>query len=76
MSGSSNLDDGSCSELERLKRAYFEAEARNAPPSCHADTIPFTHTVLQTGTATPFITNLNGPHGLGFAPDFNSLFGK
>ena len=31
---------------------------------------------LQTGTATPFITNLNSPHGLGFAPNFNSLFGK
>jgi sugar lactone lactonase YvrE len=36
---------------------------------------------LSTGIATPFITsaggtNLNAPHGLGFAPDFNSLFGK
>jgi sugar lactone lactonase YvrE len=36
---------------------------------------------LPTGTATPFITTsggttLNAPHGLGFAPNFNSLFGK
>ncbi|MGP0072543.1 MAG: hypothetical protein ACLPWF_11505 [Bryobacteraceae bacterium] len=36
---------------------------------------------LSTGMANPFITsaagtNLNAPHGLGFAPDFNSLFGK
>jgi hypothetical protein len=36
---------------------------------------------LSTGLATPFITssggmNINGPHGLGFAPSFNSLFGK
>jgi hypothetical protein len=36
---------------------------------------------LSTGTATPFITgasgtNLKAPHGLGFVPDFNSLFGK
>jgi sugar lactone lactonase YvrE len=31
---------------------------------------------LSTGTATPFITNLNAPHGLAFAPNFNSLFGK
>ena len=36
---------------------------------------------LSTGMATPFITsangtNINAPHGLGFAPDFNSLFGK
>jgi len=36
---------------------------------------------LPTGTATPFITaangtNLNSPHGLGFVPSFNSLFGK
>ena len=31
---------------------------------------------LPTGTATPFISNLKSPHGLGFAPSFNSLFGK
>jgi hypothetical protein len=31
---------------------------------------------LPTGKATPFITNLSSPHGLGFVPDFNSLFGK
>ena len=36
---------------------------------------------LPTGTTTPFITSaggttLNAQHGLGIAPDFNSLFGK
>jgi len=31
---------------------------------------------LSTGTATPFITGVMAPHGLAFAPNFNSLFGK
>jgi len=31
---------------------------------------------LKTGMATPFITNLKSPHGLAFAPNFNSLFGQ
>lgn len=31
---------------------------------------------LTSGTATPFITGLNSPHGLAFVPNFNSLFGK
>jgi hypothetical protein len=30
---------------------------------------------MKTGVATPFITNLNAPHGLVFLPNVNSLFG-
>lgn len=31
---------------------------------------------LDSGVVTPFITGLNGPHGMVFVSDFKSLFGK
>jgi DNA-binding beta-propeller fold protein YncE len=31
---------------------------------------------MTTGVVTPFLPNLNGPHGLEYIPRFTSLFGR
>ncbi|MBV9303956.1 MAG: hypothetical protein JOY62_14820 [Acidobacteriaceae bacterium] len=58
----------------------LKIEVSNLLPSSLYASVGSLNTVgnvdLDTGTVTPFITDVNGPHGLLFLPDFKSLFGK